>query len=344
MPPFLRLGRWLLAAGLLVAALPAQAADFDKYLLDDTDAVLTINVKQAVGSAAYGKHLKQQADALMQLDPVQQVLKGTNFDPFKDIERVTVITGKSSYPPAGNVTDAQRRNAGFPLIVIQGNLDAAKVKALANNIGQAAPNAKISETKFGNAPAWEVNSGGESAYFVLTEKGTLVVTTSKDRATAAAGRGAAMMKPQLKSKAMQDLLARMDPKATASWAATGDMIVDTNYDFEKKSMSYRTLADQGITAVSGSVTVTASIQGEAVLVCKEADKARDLAKQTEAGLQKGIMEMSKIAEKDKSLQPLADALKGVKVSTQGTTFTVRGEAKPEAIQAFVNMILLFTGK
>ena len=65
MTPFPLSARWLCALSLLSLAGPIRAADFDKYLPDDTDGLMTINVKQALGSALHAKHLKKPIEDLL---------------------------------------------------------------------------------------------------------------------------------------------------------------------------------------------------------------------------------------------------------------------------------------
>src|SRR5689334_14245666 len=91
----MRLHRWFLALLALAVVVPVRTSDFEKYLLDDTDAVLTINVKQLVGSTAYTKNLQKKIEDQLKALPAQMVLKDSGFDPLKDIERVTLVTGRS---------------------------------------------------------------------------------------------------------------------------------------------------------------------------------------------------------------------------------------------------------
>src|SRR5262249_39603493 len=121
MCPLRPIATWLLAIGLLSVALPARAAEFDKYLLDDTDAVLTVNVKQITASPVYTKNFQKQVEGLLKMEPVANVLKGTGVDPLKDIERATLVTGRSCYGPEGQVKEPSKISGG-PLIIAQGNL------------------------------------------------------------------------------------------------------------------------------------------------------------------------------------------------------------------------------
>src|SRR5262245_23171405 len=86
--PLLPRRAWLVAAVVLLAAPPAPAAELDKYLLDDTDFVLSMNVKQVLSSPAFTKHYQKQVEELLKMEPVQRVLKDSGFDPLKDVDRL----------------------------------------------------------------------------------------------------------------------------------------------------------------------------------------------------------------------------------------------------------------
>src|SRR5262245_16671714 len=107
MAHFHRLGTWLLVVSLVSLFLPrpSRAADFEKYLLDDADAVLTVNVKEVAESPLFTKHFRKQAEALLQMDLVQKLLKDAGVDPLKDVERLTAVMGNSSHR-------VEQRNAG----------------------------------------------------------------------------------------------------------------------------------------------------------------------------------------------------------------------------------------
>jgi hypothetical protein len=357
LPP--RLAACLLAAGLLAA--PARAADFDKYLLDDTDAVLTVNVKQVVASPLYTKSFKQQVEGLLKMEPVAALLKGTDFDPLKDVERVTVVMSRSCFGPDG---PTKVDTPEGPLMILQGNVDAAKLKALVERAGKELP-VKIKEDKIGNTAVWvvsvEEHRFGEKVtvlyYFAAPEKGVVIFASIKDHMTAALEKASGKRKTQLKSKAMSELLARMDVKASASWAATGDMIFGTSQSTFKKvgkeikggdkkeceaadefkpEVKHHPLSESGVSAAIGSVTVADEIKGQTTLTFADADKAQTFAKQTQDGLNNGI----KLLSAQKELAPLVEAMKSVKIKAQDKSVALEGQAKAEAIDAVVKLLLL----
>src|SRR5262249_47295568 len=109
----------LWGAALAVAALaaPARAADLDPYLPADTEVVVTVNVRQLLGSELLKKlGLDKAKEALKDLDQVKTVLDELGFDPFKDLDRLTVAG------PGGTEQDRG-------LIIARGRFDPDKFKA-----------------------------------------------------------------------------------------------------------------------------------------------------------------------------------------------------------------------
>src|SRR2546423_12266153 len=80
----------LALAGLLLSA-PVRAAEVEKLLPNDSEIILTINVKQMLHSPLVQKlPLDKLKQVLKSQDEVQKVLTELNFDPFSDIESLTI--------------------------------------------------------------------------------------------------------------------------------------------------------------------------------------------------------------------------------------------------------------
>ena len=71
---------------------PARAAEVDPYLPDDTEVLVTVNVRQVLDSPLVKKStLEKLREALKDIDMAEDVLKDLGFDPFKDLDRVTAF-------------------------------------------------------------------------------------------------------------------------------------------------------------------------------------------------------------------------------------------------------------
>jgi hypothetical protein len=127
---FHRLRVWLLAVDLIHLAAPLRAAEVDrKYLLDEAHLAATINVQKGLESAAYKRQFQPQVEGLLKTELVQAAIKDLGFDPLKDVDRITLVTGLSCYKDEPRMENGQivgLDSQARPLIIIvQGRFDAA---------------------------------------------------------------------------------------------------------------------------------------------------------------------------------------------------------------------------
>src|SRR5262249_39844351 len=160
---------------------PAPAAELDKYLLDDTDFVLSMNVKQVLSSPAFTKHYQKQVDGLLKMEPVQRVLKDSGFDPLKDVDRLMLAMGKSGHQvdihpnPRGPTGPASG-----PILPLQGRFDPAKLQAKAEQLRKDFPQL-LKPHQVGAAQVYEIHDGPRFIFFVaLVDKTTLVAAPRKN--------------------------------------------------------------------------------------------------------------------------------------------------------------------
>src|SRR6516165_1850557 len=89
----IRARTWLLAGALLALVLPARAAEPDKYLPNDTEAIVVLNVKQILDSPLVKKHLAEKIrDEIKNNAEVSKVLEALGFDPLKDLSSITIAS------------------------------------------------------------------------------------------------------------------------------------------------------------------------------------------------------------------------------------------------------------
>jgi hypothetical protein len=98
-----------LALGLLLASTPRLPApplppatgssghSVERHLLDDTDLLVVVNVKEIVKSRFFTKSVLADVEKLLGRDEVKPYLKEAGIDLLKDVEQVIVSMGKSSH-------------------------------------------------------------------------------------------------------------------------------------------------------------------------------------------------------------------------------------------------------
>src|SRR5262249_18494022 len=133
--PSCRLPRfWLLLVAGFVVAGTASAADIDKYLPEDTNGLVSLNVRQVIDSPGFKKNYLPLIQKELKAKPdVQKQLKDLGFDPFKDVDRVLLAFAESCERASGDKTEP-----GVYLI-FHGRFDSAKLHAKLAEIAPFVP-------------------------------------------------------------------------------------------------------------------------------------------------------------------------------------------------------------
>jgi hypothetical protein len=330
------------AVVLLLVAVPLSAAELpQKYLLDDTDGLVTVNVQQIVKSPLFAKDVAKLADQGLNQEIVQNLLKDSGFDPLRDLERITVVFGRSSHAVSEEVGKKGFDQRG-PLLLLQGRFDPDKLKAKAEQLLKDFPDRLKSEQE-GDATIYSlVTPPGDrpELYITLLDRTTVAASPQKAYLVDALAKAADKKKTQLKYVALEKLLKNLDLKASLGAVAIGDFVVGTsitamaNADPEVK---LKTLGDEGIEAVRGQLIVKDEAKGEVTLVCKDADTAKTLFSSLEQSLGPVIEKTTGLADQDMSLAPVVAALKSVKIEYTDEKLTLKAQASGQALVGVVKM-------
>lgn len=198
MPRFPRPGL-AAAAALALLAPAAPAADPDKLLPADADIVLSVNVRQLVGSEVVKQYaLGQLKDALAGQD-AQKLLTDLGLDPFKDIDRVTV---------GGTGKDAADMKF---LAVVRGKFDPAKLTAAARKQAKDDPDHFRAVKDSGGKVFQYTPDSGSPVYAAVVDDGAVVLGSDPKLVAGAAASAAAGLSP-----AVAALVKKMDDRA-AVW-------------------------------------------------------------------------------------------------------------------------------
>jgi hypothetical protein len=307
-----------------------------------------VNVKQILSSPAYKQNFQKQVEGLLQQELVQTLLKGTGIDPLKDVDRLTMVVARSGFGPEGHFKEGLSGPMGGPLYLIEGNLDAGQVKAILEHMSEKAL-MKVTELKAGNVVVWEVKDKANNVdHVAVPVKGVVIVAPMKAQVSSLAQKIAAKQNAELKSEAMSLALKTLDEKASVSCVAIGSMISGTSRSatFSKVgskdpvpvTAKHERLGDQGIATVTGTVMVNDDARLQTALTLKDNAAADAMANTTKASIEAGSQFLAKMAENDKSLEPLVDALKSVKVTSKEKVVTLEGQAPATAIQALIGVM------
>src|SRR5436190_3092191 len=172
---------WPLFVGLLVlSSSRVCAAEVDKLLPDDTQAVLTVNVRQILDSPVVKKYVLPDVEAKVNTE-VGKVVRLLGLNPVKEIAAVTFAS------PGGS-------DQGKWLGVVSGSFDPAKIQAAVDQFAKGRPDA-VAMHRQGEVRIYEDLSSkdGQTSwprFFALLDRHTLVASPNKEYVTGAVDRAA----------------------------------------------------------------------------------------------------------------------------------------------------------
>jgi hypothetical protein len=335
---------------LSVLVLPSEAAptpktggtlNIEKYLLDDADGVLVINLKQILASPAYTKGVKKQLEDVLARPEPQAYLKDIGFDPLKDIDRVVVCTGKSCWrSEAGGGKGGPREEEG-PYFLFQGKFDAAKMKAkMAALAKEVMPKVAISDE--GGHKIYRIDPRGNGPFAAQVDATTVVLAGKRAHVVEALAKAAGKKKTKFASKEVPVLLKKLKPDVAIQGFAletfvTGGRATSTDDGMGKRTFKYEqtTLGGDGFKDAVLTIAVKDTLSGSVVLTVKDKARFKKLSDELNQGLDRARKSVRREAESDAKLMPLVRFLDGMTIKSAGQTITMTGKADIEAIQAFI---------
>jgi hypothetical protein len=311
----------LALAGLLLAA-PARAVEPEKLLPNDTEVVITINVKQMLTSDLAKKlpvdklkeHVKGNEEA-------NKILTDLGFDPFADLDSITTALSSGSEPDKG-------------LVIVHGKFDVAKFKAKAEQVAKDMEGVlkihKVPDGLGGQTELYEVNAPGspQASFVALIGKDTLVASAGKDYVQDAIDKAAGKKKSGLENKELQALLGRMDAKQSLWVAVLGSTLAKSPFANAEEA---KQVIDKLQDAIAG-VTIDKDIKLQVSVSAKSADDAKDLGEKLKEYLNKATGVALLFAGDNKALSPLIDLLKSVKPSVKGKVVGLQVEISGDMIE------------
>jgi hypothetical protein len=312
-------------------AFPARAGDVDPYLPDDTEAVLTINVRQILDApfikkdafAELRKSIEDRAGALKHL-------KDLDLDPQKDIDSI-VLTNSNGDPDRS-------------LLIVHGRFEVAKFEAKAAEMAKkhpdqwsitTVPDSAGGQYKVLKSSRWYDFSGikpalkKKPAYIALLDKRVLVATPEKDMIIDALDKAKGRKKAGLKSKELARLLEKANGKQSV-WLAVLPSAVSKLLPADDDSFIRDELTK--IEAISGGFTIDDELKLEIAVAVKDGDAARELSTELNEGLNIILAAVALTTRENKEIAPVLDALKSIKATAKGNTIILKGSMTTEMIE------------
>jgi hypothetical protein len=270
--------------------------------------------------------LQKVRDALKDLDQVESVLKELGFDPFKDLERVTLAS------PGGTEKDRG-------LVILHGTFNLDKFKAKGDEAARDYPDyLKIHKVPVGAGATqvgYEVTppDADMPLFVALPAKDTLLASPGKDYVVDALKRAARKARPALKNKDVQALLDKMDEKQSVSVAILGSALTKGG----GAPPAVKGLFEK-VEAIGGGVTVGEDLKVEVALAARTAEGAKELHDSLDKGLKQALALLSVVASgvEDKDLKqvlnPALEVVKTLRVSAKGKVVTLKGRVSADVLE------------
>lgn len=336
-----RLYSALALTALLSGASVGRAVELERLLLDDTDSVAVINVKQILAAAPVQKHYKELLPQLLAANAdVQQVLKALGLDPLKDIDRIELIQGQGSYKLDSRIEKGrvQATRKGGPLVLIQGRFDPAKFPAFAEQAagGNPAARVRIKLHKVNGTPVYEaVWPEADPVFVAVLDKFTVAASPVQDQVIEAVKKATADVRVALKAPQIKNLYETAAKTEGVAVAAIGNMVwsreIGTFTEPNGKTTvttKQTTLAEAlGLQSLAAELKIGAAVEARVTLLANGQDTASRLTQVLE--MLRG--QLLPAFPPESELAPVHDALKKAKIVTEKQTVRIEATGSEQLV-------------
>lgn len=311
-------------AVVLAAAPVVRAAEPDKLLPADSDSVLSVNIRQIIGSDIIKKYALEQIKQTLQGNDAQKFLSELGLDPLKDID--TVVVGASGK----DQTDMK------VLVIVHGKFDPNKLfKAAEAQTKKDGDH--FSLIKDGKDVMFKYQpDNGNPMYGTVVNESTIVVGTEKKLVSAAVATADKGGKPAI-SKDLSSLIAKMDDK-TSMWMAS---VVKGKLDNVKlpggpgtnPALQAQLAKMEAVTAV---IQVNTDVTLDVTLGMKDEDAATEMGKSVDELLQTVKGAIPFLAAQNPQMKPLVEVAKTLKSNVKDKSIVVTAKLSGTAIGKMLN--------
>jgi hypothetical protein len=309
----------LLGVVLLAGPAGLRGAEADPLLPEDTEVIMTINVKQLMESGLAKKFdVKEKIKTAIEgSNEASTALSAMGLDPTSDFDRVTVAASASSPDKA--------------LIIVRGKFDKKKIETAL----KAAKDDKIKETKVGGMTAFEFSGQGQTMVGAILNDKAIVLSNGEDAIKAAGKRADAKDAPTLKSKAFAALLNKADSKATMQLLA-----VNNKTDAQIPNVVPADIAEllEKVETMTAAITVADDVKMAIEVSTKDAESAEKMNDLAKLGIGLGKDQAPKIARRMPAAGLLVDLAESAKTAVKDKTVTVTGSMSGSAIEKAVKAL------
>jgi len=310
--------KYLLLVGAVAAlALPAQAAEVDKYLPNDAAIVAAVNFKQLIESPIIKKfalaHLK---DALKKDDETSKILNAVGFDPTKDLTSVTIsLDAVSSEPKVA--------------VIVHGQFDVDKFAAKAEEEAKNKPD-KLVIRKEADGKLYEMTApDGKPGFVAIIDKTTIVFSNQKDYVNDALAKAAGKKKSDV-SKELRAAIEKQDANQSLWAIVPGETLKKSELVNAAEEKAKKNI--EKIENIVLGITVSTDLKFKVAIATNSADSAKELAEDLKEALNQAKGFLAIVAGQQKNIGPIVDLVGAMKLATDGSSITIKSEVSQELIE------------
>lgn len=313
------MARLLAVAGLLALLPTLPAAEFEKFLLNDSDAFIAVNVRQVAASAAFKKHYQAPIqDWLKEPGEAPKALAAMGLDPVKDIDWLLLANGESLYKVQRKIIagklDIDRQTSVF--LLIEGRFNPARIKTWAEQYAKDQPGT----LKAHAGGIYELNLG-RPVFAAVLNPSLAAVSLTREPLAEALEKVAGKRKTTAKFKDVFAAAAKLDAKQSVTFFASGNMVFGMDVDVVKVGNKLvdrpvkLTLTESNIDGIRGQITLTEGLAADITVSVRDAATGKAVAESL-AKDQSDTLELAFAAiVKYKQVAPLFDLVRVIKTET-----------------------------
>jgi hypothetical protein len=314
-------------SALMLAVLPATAAQPDKLLPDDTQGVVHVNVREVLDSPFIKKNALSTIENLIKDNlEVAFLLQQINFDPLKDASSLTVAMkeikldnspgGAGAAPrPAGPGLPNLPQPQGDVVLILRGNFDLPQIQSVVTEFNKNMPG-KLTTSEHAGVKVYAAKNDDKENFMAFVDRNTLVLGSKKEVVTSAIDQSQGKKTSNL-NKPLARLLEKVDDKK-AAWLAFP--IPDAVRQQLKSNPQGAMMADK-LEGIIVEVSPKDDLVGEISVLTNDPMIAQQL-KQTIDGFKFFLAAMA--MQQDKDFGPaIAEVVNTMRTSVKGNVASAR---------------------
>lgn len=258
---------------VFLLALATRAADVDKYLPDDSQYVVSINLRQIIDSQLFKRFAAKPAEEQLKNNrPVMNLLHMLGLNPLTDLAQIT-IAGPEPKNLGAIPTSAQAEDLHRDLlVVVHGDFNPMVLEQAARGFAENNPE-KLKIEKNSGTPTYAFTEESKpTTYVALLGKHVVVISGARERVLDAVAKHNGTRQTKVRPE-LRDLVRQINAKQSV-WGAA---LASDRLKAQLKGGKPQAGMFQQIDAISGGLTISSVFELSVDAHMADAEAAKQLA-------------------------------------------------------------------